>query len=81
MSACERIDFHLKSNQELDDKQVHELFDIALEARGESGNELMRQLPRDKKIILIRQIVVKKINCNKSLNYIGTSGIRSTKRN
>ncbi|KAL2917768.1 hypothetical protein HK105_202641 [Polyrhizophydium stewartii] len=70
MSAIEKYGFNQRPNAQLDERLVNELFELALDARGETKRAVMRQLTKDKKIHIIRQMTM----------YSETTGDSTTKR-
>lgn len=50
--------FNQRPENQLVDPLVNDLFELALDARSESKRDIMRKLPKDKKIQIIRQITV-----------------------
>ena len=57
-AAVEKYQVNLKSNSDFDEPIVNELLDLALRTRGESRPDIMQSLPKDKKMLMIRQIAV-----------------------
>ena len=47
-----------KQYQELQDEHVDELFDLSLDLLGDNNRHQMQLMPKDKKVILIKQLIV-----------------------